>query len=365
MDDILTPNLTLITFKHVDPMKIRFSFIYSVLIFGFISSSVLPDAVSAQTRPTPKLKIEIPKLVARVNGVDIESKYIEFRLSQIARTVNRPLTVKEKTSIVKDLVEKEVVRELVNQQGKKENLKIDKELIEKELKALRANYASEEEFNNALQARNINIEDIKKSMQIDINARQLLNEQIKGEINISDKEVEKYYEENKSKFQRPEAYHTRHILAAYFPPEALRNQTLKELQKNKEYFARIAEEKIDKVIDELKKGTDFKELAKTQSDDESSRETGGDLDFIYRGVFDASFDEAAGKLNPGEISGKIKTRFGFHVIQLIEKKPAELATFDEMKPGIQKHLFLEEAKKQVETYVEKLKQTAKIETYFK
>ena len=346
-------------------MKIRFSFIYSVLIFGFISSSVLPDAVSAQTRPTPKLKIEIPKLVARVNGVDIESKYIEFRLSQIARTVNRPLTVKEKTSIVKDLVEKEVVRELVNQQGKKENLKIDKELIEKELKALRANYASEEEFNNALQARNINIEDIKKSMQIDINARQLLNEQIKGEINISDKEVEKYYEENKSKFQRPEAYHTRHILAAYFPPEALRNQTLKELQKNKEYFARIAEEKIDKVIDELKKGTDFKELAKTQSDDESSRETGGDLDFIYRGVFDASFDEAAGKLNPGEISGKIKTRFGFHVIQLIEKKPAELATFDEMKPGIQKHLFLEEAKKQVETYVEKLKQTAKIETYFK
>ena len=126
----------------------------------------------------------------------------------------------------------------------------------------------------------------------------------------------------------------------------------------------MAEEKIDKIIEELKKGADFKELAKNQSDDESTRETGGDLDYIYKGILDASFDEAAERLNPGEISGKIKTRFGFHVIQLIEKKPSELATFDEMKPGIQKHLFLEEAKKQVASYVEKLKQNANIETFF-
>ncbi len=345
-------------------MKTRFSVIYSVLILSFVFSSIFPETIPAQTRPNPKLKIEIPKLVARVNGVDIESKYIEFRLSQITRQVKRPLTVKEKTSIVKDLIEKEVVRELVNQQGEKENLEIDSELIEKELKALRANYASEEEFNNALNARNINLDDIKKSMQIDINARQLLNAQIKGKINISDDEVKKYYEENKSKFQRPEAYHTRHILAAFFPPEALRNQTVEELKKNKEYFARIAEEKIDKVIEELKKGADFEDLAKTQSDDESSRENGGDLDFIYKGIFEASFDEAAGKLKPGETSGKIRTRFGFHVIQLIETRPSELAPFDEMKPGIQKHLFLEAAKKQVASYVEKLKEKAKIETFF-
>ena len=137
-------------------------------------------------------------------------------------------------------------------------------------------------------------------MQIDFNARQLLNAQIKGKINISDEEVKKYYEDNKSKFHRPEAYHTRHILAAYFPPEALRNQTVEELKKNKEYFARIAEQKIDKVIEELKNGADFKELAKTQSDDESSRENGGDLDFIYKGIFEASFDEAVAKLKPGE-----------------------------------------------------------------
>ena len=347
-------------------MKIRF--IFTLTTLSLIFSSVLPGTIQAQTRPNPKLKIEIPKLVARVNGVDIESKYIEFRLSQIMKLAlkkaKRPLTVKEKNSIVKDLIEKEVVRELVNQQAEKENLKIDHELIEKELKLLRAGYASEEEFNNALKSRNINLEEIKKSMQIDINAQQLLNAEIKGKINISDNEVKKYYEYNKPRFQRPEAYHTRHILAAYFPPEALRNQTIEELKKNKEYFTRIAEEKIDKVIKELKKGANFVELAKNLSDDESSRENGGDLDFIYKGIFETSFDEAVEKLNPGETSGKIKTRFGFHVIQLIEKRPSEMAPFNEMKSEIQKYLFLEEAKKNVSSYIEKLKQTADIEKFF-
>ena len=347
-------------------MKIRF--IFTLTILSLIFSSVLPGIIQAQTHPNSKFKIEIPKLVARVNGVDIESKYIEFRLSKIMKLAlkkaKRPLTVKEKNSIVKDLIEKEVVRELVNQQAEKENLKIDHELIEKELKLLRAGYASEEEFNNALKSRNINLEEIKKSMQIEINARQLLNAEIKGKINISDNEVKKYYEDNKSRFQRPEAYHARHILAAYFPPEALRNQTIEELKKNKEYFTRIAEEKIDKVIKELKKGANFVELAKNLSDDESSRENGGDLDFIYKGIFETSFDEAVEKLNPGETSEKIKTRFGFHVIQLIEKRPSEMAPFNEMKSEIQKYLFLEEAKKNVSSYIEKLKQTADIETFF-
>ena len=116
-------------------MKIRF--IFTLTILSLIFSSVLPGIIQAQTHPNSKFKIEIPKLVARVNGVDIESKYIEFRLSKIMKLAlkkaKRPLTVKEKNSIVKDLIKKEVVRELVNQQGEKENLKIDHELIEKEI----------------------------------------------------------------------------------------------------------------------------------------------------------------------------------------------------------------------------------------
>jgi parvulin-like peptidyl-prolyl isomerase len=343
-------------------MKTRM--VFPALILSLVLPFIFLENITAQTPTVPKLNIEIPELVARVNGIDIESKYVEFRLNQILRTVDRPLTVKEKTSIAKDLIEKEVVRELVSQQGKKENLEIDSKIIEKELESLRSFYSSEEDFTKALEVRDITLEYIKKSIRIEITNRQQINTQIKGKINFSDEEVRKYYANNKHKYMRPEAYHTRHILAAFFPIEALQKQGIKELRKNKEYFARIAEEKIDKIIAELKKGANFEELAKNQSDDEASRENGGDLGFHYKGFLNVSFDEAAGKLKPGEISGKVKTRFGFHVLQLIETKSSETAPFDEIKPGIQNHLYQEEKKKLVSGYVEELKKKAKIETFF-
>ena len=282
----------------------------------------------------------------------------------ILKNVSRPLTIGEKTSIVKDLIEKEVVRELVHQQGKEKNLEADSDLIEKEMKALREPYSSDEEFEKALSARNITLQDLKNSMEVDIRARQLLNEQIKGKIDISDEDVKKYYEDNKQKFYRPESFRTRHILAALFPPKALRTQSISELQKNREYFVRIAEEKIDGIIKELKEGAGFEELAKEKSDDESSRDSGGDLDIIYKGILDPAFDEAISKLKPGEISEKVTTRFGFHVIQLIEKHPPEQVPFDTMENSIQKFLFMEEAKKQVEVYIDGLRKQATIETFF-
>ena len=145
----------------------------------------------------------------------------------------------------------------------------------------------------------------------------------------------------------------------------MRTQSISDLQKNREYFARIAEEKIDDIIKELKEGADFEELAKKKSDDEYSRDNGGDLNFMYKGVFDPAYDEAVSKLKPGETSGKVTTRFGFHVIQLIEKHPPEQAPFDEMENSIQKFLFMEEAKKLAEVYIEGMRKQAKIETFFR
>ena len=104
--------------------------------------------------------LKIPDVVARVNGVDIQAKYIKFRLSKILKNVQRPLTLRERTSIVKDLIEKEVVRELVYQQGKERKLEVDSDLIEKEVKALREPYASDEEFEKALSKRDITLKDL-------------------------------------------------------------------------------------------------------------------------------------------------------------------------------------------------------------
>ena len=343
-------------------MKKRF-YRLVIIVLSIFSFTLQVEKNSSAQSSLQSLKI--PEVVAQVNGVDIQSKYIEFRMNQILKNVKRPLTIREKTSVVKDLIEKEIVRELVNQQGKKNNLEVGSGLIEKEMTALRKPYDSDEEFEKALGARNITIDDLKKSITVDINARKLLNQEIKGKITISDADVKKYYEENKHKFHRPESYRARHILAAIFPPDMLRSTPVTELQNKKEELTQKAEEKIDKIIKELKEGANFEELAKRISDDEASRENGGDLDVIYKGIFDPTFDEAVSKLNPGEISGKVETQFGFHVIKLTEKRPPEQAPFKELEEAIQKHLFMEEAKVLVASYVEDLKKEAKIKTFFK
>ena len=342
-------------------MKTRFCLLVLLVLTLFTLPIPIAENAFAQSSTKP---IKIPEVVARVNGVDIQSKYIAFRMNQIVKNVKRPLTVREKTSIAKDLIEKEIVRELVHQQGEKNNLEVDSDLIDKEMKALREPYASDEEFKTALKARDITLQDLKNSMTVDIHARQLLNAQIKGKINISDAEVKKYYDANEKKFLRPESFRTRHILAAIFTPEMLKSTPIKELQNKREELTQQAEERIDAILKELKEGANFEELAKKKSNDESSRESGGDLDIIYKGILDPAFDEAIAKLNPGEISGKVTTRFGFHVIQLIEKHPPEQTPFKEMENAIQKHLFMEQAKKLVAAYVEGLKKQAKIETFF-
>ena len=69
----------------------------------------LPVDSKASAQPSPH-SLKIPEIVATVTGVDIQSKYIQFRLNQILKNVKRPLTIREKTSVVKDLIEKEIVR---------------------------------------------------------------------------------------------------------------------------------------------------------------------------------------------------------------------------------------------------------------
>jgi len=133
-------------------MKTRFCLLVLIAL-SLLTFSEVHNA-SAQASTTT---LKIPEIVAKVNGVDIQAKYISFRLNQIVKNVKRPLTLREKTSVVKDLIEKEIVRELVHQQGEKNELKIDAELIEKELQELSdSGEASDERFDLVVADQGIN-----------------------------------------------------------------------------------------------------------------------------------------------------------------------------------------------------------------
>lgn len=95
-----------------------------------------------------------------------------------------------------------------------------------------------------------------------------------------------------------------------------------------------AKAKIDKIAGEIKGGLDFAEAAKTYSDDAANKDKGGDLGFFGKQTMAPEFEQAAFALKPGEMSGVVKTSYGYHLIKMV--KTGKDATADERKDLVDK-----------------------------
>jgi peptidyl-prolyl cis-trans isomerase C len=160
----------------------------------------------------------------------------------------------------------------------------------------------------------------------------LLREVAENAPAISDGELRKYYEENKAIFETGERVRVRHIL-------------FKEEGKAEEFAQRA------------KKGEPFDQLMR---DAEKVGGTTADLGLIERGSFDKDFENAAFGARENSIVGPVKTLYGYHVIQVLEKRPAGLQPFEEVKGKIAAELREGEQREAFENLVNGLKKQAKI-----
>ena len=148
---------------------------------------------------------------------------------------------------------------------------------------------------------------------------QMLAEQMQ---NSDDAKLQAYYQTHKTDFETATA---RHILirSAGSPVPATPGK--------KELTDAEAKAKAEEIRSRIVGGEDFATIAKSESDDAGSAEHGGDLGTFGRGQMVPQFDAAVFALKPGEISEPIKTQFGYHIIQLLDKKQP---TFEEVKPDL-------------------------------
>ena len=131
---------------------------------------------------------------------------------------------------------------------------------------------------------------------------------------------------------------------------------------DKEYRARhilvATEDEAKALIAQLKKGGKFDDLASKNSKDSGSATRGGDLDWNVPATYDKQFSDAMVKLEKGKYTeAPVKTRFGFHIIQLDDVRPAKFATLAEVKPRIQQALV----QNKIQELVKGLRAKAKVE----
>ena len=157
-------------------------------------------------------------------------------------------------------------------------------------------------------------------------------DQIRSRVTVTPQDVESYYNANVQQFQTPEQVRASHIL-------------LKTDGKDEAAVRKQAED----ILKQAKApGADFAALAKKYSEDDGSKANGGDLDYFTKGRMVPEFEQAAFSLQPGQISDLVKSQFGFHIIKVVDKKPAGTRTLDEVRSQIQETLAAQRVDQQIE-----------------
>ena len=179
--------------------------------------------------------------------------------------------------------------------------------MERRVSELRGRHGSEEAFGASLAEEGITLDELKAIYRGDIERRLLAEKVVKAEvhskIDITWGEVGEYYEEHRDEVAViPEAFQVAGILVAPQVSESAK---------------RVAVERMTEVRRRLESGEAFETVARELSDD-ASASLGGDLGTFGRGTMVPEFEEAVFALEPGEVSGVVPTRFGFHIIEVIE-----------------------------------------------
>ena len=142
-----------------------------------------------------------------------------------------------------------------------------------------------------------------------------------GKPTVTDADTIAYYKSHQQQFQVKEQVKVRHILVAV--PRGGDSKA-----------DAAAKSKAEDLLKQLKGGANFADLAKKNSDDPGSKENGGELGWLDRGKTVPEFDRTAFSLAPGQTSDLVKTQFGYHILQVEEKKTAHERPLDEVRAEI-------------------------------
>ena len=175
----------------------------------------------------------------------------------------------------------------------------------------------------------------------------LNTENYKDEVSVSQSQISDYFNENRSSFvegRKVKVDFVELTLDSMEEPESPSNDDLKNLyddnaelytnpeRRRAQHILVESEELAKDLLNQIKEGADFAELAKANSEDTSSSEEGGDLGFFERELMGAEFDEAAFAMNIGDVSEVVATDYGyFHIIKLTDIEPETMQSFDEVQ----------------------------------
>jgi peptidyl-prolyl cis-trans isomerase C len=163
----------------------------------------------------------------------------------------------------------------------------------------------------------------------------LLKKKVSDRVEITGEDVTGFYEENKDKYMTPEVLKVSHILVP-------------------------SREEAESIHSSLMRGADFEQTARARSVDPTAQR-GGDIGYFPRGQLMPEFEAGFAGLEVGEISGPVKTKLGYHIIKLTDRREPRVMPLDKVRNDVRKRLFALKRREMLEKMLEELREDTSIE----
>lgn len=301
------------------------------------------DPHGKTTDAPPMKRIEGP--VAKVNGTSIDSDTFYEELDKITQRNNR-IPPERLARIQQNILKRLVEKELINQAVAKAAVKVEDPEIAAAYAEYKKRFQTDEQFKNYLKHGRVTEDSIKDRLKEKKALEKLIDK--RGNLTIGDAEAKEFYDKNERFYLEKAGTKASHILIKV-PEKATKEQEAAALAKVKE-------------VEKMLKSADFAEVAKKKSEG-PSKPKGGDLGFFGKGQMVKPFEEAAFKMKVGEVSGPVKTRFGFHIIKVTDRREERKKPFDEVKEQIAQSLKNKKFFQERRTLLAELRKEAKVEQF--
>lgn len=300
---------------------------------------------------------------AEVNGEPILRAQVEKYYERQVGALPEPLTQDEaqarKLAILNQLIQNEILW----QKAAQANLLAGDGEVEAKLQELRGP-TSEEEFQRRLGAQALSLEELKAELRRDIAIRKLLDRSLDTATTVSDQEVTDYYQQYKNRFRFVETqYRVAQILVSPWPDPQVRN-----LKNDDAASEADATRKVQALLERLRAGDDFGELARNYSEDPATALAGGDLGFFPDSDLantHPALRAAVQRLEVGQIAGPVRTPRGYHLVKLLEREPPGLRELSDpdVQKGIREQLRSHKRQLLEAAYVERSREQARVVNY--
>lgn len=355
--------------KHTIIAAIAASAAAGAAIFALSTRAAAPDttAPAGTNSPISMTSLFGDPVIASGKGVQVKRSELDevvTSLKSAAAAQGETIPPERLILLEAQALEQMIDVQLLDQEANDADRAAGQKKADTAMAALLKRAGSQDMLNMQLTAAGTTAAQLRKKISDEATAMSALQRELG--VTVSDAEVQKFYDDHPQEFEEPEMVHVRHILFMTIDP------TTRQPLADDVVAAKLKE--ANEVLAKARAGADFAKLAEEYSDDTTTKDNGGELPPFARASADPrhamvpEFEAAAFSLTNNQISDLVKTVYGYHIIQLINKIPAKKLTLADKIPstdttvaqGVKDGLSQEKTQQLAPPYLAKLKKDADI-----